>query len=290
MLVELIHRIARRARTGDFTQLDQAEKGDVLQATNAAMQKCYNLLPIYFKEMTVSFLLPAPLTVTLTVTSGSNVVAGTPFSTSQVGCTVSIPGDASYNQIIGPSLLQNPYIGTSGTVIATVYGDTVYSNRYPFDRMVAGPWFADQSQLPLIRRSMNLFNAPYGGITPSVGRPTNWWVEPFGNSQGNNPIIFLRLWPLPDQAYVIKTRLAFWPQRLLLADYIANTIIAVPDQFLDTALVPLGVRALMDTPAFQSRNDEQTLKESAMDAENFLKLQPAAVAAPSNSIGTPLGF
>jgi hypothetical protein len=291
-LVELIHRTARRARTGDFTQLELAEKGDVLQSVNAAMQKVYNVLPLYFKTMTVGFALPAPVTVSLQVTNGSKQLGATVFSTAQLGSTVVITGDSGWNQVEGPDLLQNPYMGATGTVSAIVYGDSVFSDRYPFDRIMGSPQFTDQSQLPLIRRTIQNANVPYLGMTPSIGRPSMWWVQPFGNSQGRLPLLFLRLFPLPDQAYAINVPLAFWPTRLTLDDYQANAIIPVPDQFLDVCLVPLAIRALMDTPAFLTRggSDEQSLKESAAEADNFLKLQPGQVAAPSNRIGTPIGY
>ena len=290
MLVELIHRVARRARGGDFTKLELAEQGDVLQAVNAAMQKVYLALPIYFKQMTVGFLLPAPATVTISAINGSTSLNNAPFTLAQVGNTVIIDGDTAWNQITSVNTLQNPYMGPTGTVKGIVYGDSVYSDRYPFDRIVGNPKFADQSQLPLLRREMSNLTVPYLAMTPSFGAPNVWWVQPFGNSQGNEPLLFLRFFPLPDTAYAINVALAYWPQRVTIADYISNVIIPVPDQFLDAVLVPLAIRALMDTPAFASRNDEQTLKESAAEADQFLRLQPGQVGSPSNSIGTPQGF
>ncbi len=289
-IVELIHRTARRARTGDFTQLNLAEKGDVMQAVNAAMQKVYNVLPMYFKTMTVGFLLPAPLTVSVQVTNGSKELGADAFSASQLGSTVVIPGDSAWNQVADTNLLQNPYMGETGTVDATVYGDAVFSERYPFDRIMGNPQFADQTQMPLIRRTVQNATVPYLGLTPSIGQPSIWWVQPNGNAQGGLPVLFLRLFPLPAQAYAITVPLAFWPMRVTLEDYQANAVIPVPDQFLDACLVPLAVRALMDTPAFQTRGDEQTLKESALEADQFLKLQPGQVGSPSNRIGTPVGF
>ena len=56
-ITQLVHRIARRARGGDFTKLGLTEQMDVLEAANSALQQVYNILPIYFKEMTVGFTL-----------------------------------------------------------------------------------------------------------------------------------------------------------------------------------------------------------------------------------------
>jgi len=289
-LVELIHRTARRARTGDFTKLDAAEFGDVMQAVNTALQKTYNYLPIYFKQMTVGFKLPAPVSVSCQVTNDSVTLGNSPFTAAQLGCTVILDGDSAWNQVAGLNSLLNPYNGTTGTVTGTLYGDVFSSSRYPLDRIVGNPRFSDQSQLPIMRREVWNITAPYYSQTPSTGLPRNWWPDPFGNSQGRAPTVFLRFFPLPDQAYIMDVSLAYWPMRLTLDDYQANADIPVPEQFLETALLPLAIRALMSTPAYEKKGDEDDLRQQAVEAEIFLRQQPGQIGAPSNQVLTPIGF
>jgi hypothetical protein len=290
-IVELIHRTARRARTGDFTKLSLAEMGDVLQAINTALQEVYNVLPIYFKQMTAGFVLPAPTIVTIGVTNQSTQLTNVPFNLTQFGQTVIIDGDPAWNQITDADKLLNPYMGPTGTVQGTIYGDALYNERYPFDRVVGNPKFADQSQLAIVRREMMNAGAPYiGNLAPSFGRPSNWWTQPFGNSQGNEPLVIIKFFPFPDQAYSVNVDLAFWPKRILLDDYLSNVVIPVPDQFLEPCLIPLAHRALMTTPAYESRGDESLLLDAALRADQFLKLQPGQIGAPANKVLTPIGF
>ena len=292
--VQLLQRVARRARPasdsngGDVTRFSLSEQGDMLQACNAALQQCYNALPVYFKDITVGMTLPAPLAVTLNVTAGSSTLNATAFTSDQVGRSVVIQGDPNWNQILGPTSLLNPYMGRTGLQPATVYGDAVYSTRYPFDRIIGNPRFPTPNLYPMLRTEMY-----YGSlVTPfvyTVGMPQSWWVQTFGNSQGINPMLALRFAPAPDQAYVIDVRMAFWPLRLLESDFEAATVIPVPDQFIETALIPLALRNLMLTPIFD-KQDPQTIIAAATAAEEYLRLQPTQVGAPSNRVFTPIGF
>ena len=119
-----------------------------------------------------------------------------------------------------------------------------------------------------------------------------WWVMNLGNSQGNEPLLVMKFAPAPSIAYAIDVRIAFWAKRLVLADLTGATTLPVPDQFYETALIPMGLRALMGTPIWESRSpeDDKTIKESALEAIAFLKNQPGQVGAPDNHSYTPIGF
>ena len=291
-LTELISRVGRRARGGDFTVLELAEKADVMQSCNTALQTVFNLLPIYFKQMTVGFLLPAPVTVDCAITQYATTLDNAPFTEDQIGHTVIIAGDGNWNQVVAVDKILNPYMGATGDPIqATVYGDSIFSERYPLDRIVGNPRFADQTQLAIIRREMANADSPfYGNLSPSVGQPTQWWTQPNSVAQGENPYLFIRFFPLPDQAYAINVPIAYWPHRLTLDDFVSNSEISVPDQFLDACLIPLAVRELMTTRVFESRGDESLIMDAAQRAETFLKLQVGQVGSPANKVFTPIGF
>jgi len=291
--VQLLSRIARRGRTGDFTRLSIAEKVDLIQAANTGLNQVYGALPTYFKTLPEGFLLPAPQAITLAVTQYSNQLSSDVFTTTQFGRTVVLDGDPAWNMIIGTDRLLNPYMGETGTVNGTIYGDAVYSERYPFDRIVGNPRFANQ-QAGFLFGEGEIVPAFGGTLWPfeqNIGRPAIWWTQPLGNSQGNEPLLVLRFAPAPSQAYSVTVPIAYWAKRLTLNDYTTASTIPVPDQFLETALLPLAVRALMDTPIWVSRSkeDDVRVEEGATAALVFLRAQPAQ-QSPSNKIFCPIGF
>ena len=293
--IEIFERVGRRAKGNDFTKLDLLEKRDVLQAVNQGLQVIYDAIPMYFKEITEGFALPAPSTVTLTVTNGSNVVSSAVFSNAQLGQSVVIPGDPAWNQVIGPSTLLNPYLGPSGTYVATVYGDAFYSTRFPFDRILGNPKFNNQSYGPLVRTEMN--RASIDGVNnitlfqQSIGLPRIWWVQPLGASQGNEPLLVMRFLPAPDQAYSMSVRASYWAKRLTDADYQAGNVVPISDQFIEVALIPLAIQAFRSSPVFDRQfQDDKFLDQQALDAKAFLAHQPANPNSPNNRVGTPYGY
>ncbi len=290
--VEFVHRIGRRARGGDFTKLSMSEQTDLMQAANAALQRLYNALPTYFREETQGFVLPGPLTIAgVGVTQYGKTTTGTPFTDAQFGQSVQLEGDGQWNQIIGPNELLNPYMGTTGTVGGTVYGNACHSESFPFFRVIGNPRYANQSQTP-ISFGVQSTGGPVSNwwFNQAIGPPQACWSQVFGQSQGKTPYTALIFAPAPDQAYAINVRLSFWPERLTLLDYDANSDLVVPDQFIDTALIPMALQELMSTPVWESRNDEGLIDARGEKGEAFARNQPGQIGAPSNRVFTPLGF
>lgn len=288
---QLFHQIARRSRTGDFTQLSLTEQSDLLRSANSGLQKVYNALPTYFKELTEGFVLPAPLALTgIAVTQFSATLPASTFTAAQLGATVRLDGDSQWNQVNGTDSLLNPYMGTTGTVNGTVYGDAYTSTTVPLDRIIGNPTFPDRTGW--IVGPADMRGDPYSRriLQQSIGMPRVWWTQTFGNSQGRSPFVTLKFAPLPDMAYPVKVRTAFWPRRLVLADYTAATSLPVPDQFIETALIPMCIAAFLTSPAYLVRGDEEQLRDEAREAERYLRLQPGQVGAPSNRITCPIGF
>jgi hypothetical protein len=292
--VQLFQRIGRRARGGDFTKLSLTEQTDLMEAANAALQRLYNALPTYFKVQTQGFVLPAPLTISgIGVTAFSKTVTGANWTSAQIGQTVALDGDAAWNQIIGANELLNPYMGATATVGGTVYGNAIYSETYPFDRVIGNPEFANQGLTPYGLRT--LFPTSNGNNLPwiyaqNVGMPRVWWTQVLGNSQGGTPLMIIRVAPAPSTAYAINIRLSFWPKRLTLADYAANTALVVPDQFIETSLIPMALQEFMSSPAWQSRNDEGAVEARGERGEKFAREQPGVLTSNNNWVGTPAGF
>jgi len=298
---QLFHRLARRSRTGDFTKLSLTELTDIVEAANVGIQKVYNALPIYFREQTQGFVLPAPVTISTDVTQYSKTVSDSTFTAAQFGATVRLDGDPAWNQVIGTNELLNPYLGESGTVSGTVYGDSLFSSTYPMDRIIGGPRFPNPNQAlwpidPLSGQGGQGWwgNGVYGAWLwrNSMGIPTAWWPQVFGNSQGHAPMVVLKFAPMPTTAMTVNVRMSFWPKRVTLADYLAATTLPCPSQFIEPALIPMCREAYMDSPSFLSRGprDDAAMMQKAEFAENYLRSQPAYISTPNNRIVVPLGF
>lgn len=291
--VELFHRIGRRARGGDFTRLSMSEQSDLMQAANVALQTLYGLLPNAYKEQTQGFVLPAPATVSLAVTQYSQTVAASSFTAAQIGRSIVLPGDGNWNQIIDTDKLLNPYMGASGTVSATVYGDAFYSTDYPLDRIVGNPRFPSGGSATVLNRELIPVSNPSSWnwlSQQTTGTPQFWWTQSIGFSQGKEPIIVFRVMPAPTSAYALSVRISYWPKRLTLADYTDAARVPVPDQFIDTVLVPLALQALMATPVWDGKGDDKKIDAQAADARRFIQLQAPQLGPVANRIFTPLGY
>ncbi len=293
--VQLCNRIGRRGRGGDFTKLSMNGKQDILEAANAAQQRLYNALPTYFKEQTQGFVLPAPLAISgVGVTQFGKSVTGITFTSAQFGMTVVLDGDPGWNQIIGTNELLNPYMGSTGTVGGTIYGDAIHSTTYPLDRIIGNPQFANQNLFPLwsfaISPATNGFAITPWGWIGNVGLPATWWPQVFGNSQGNKPIMVLKFAPAPQQAYAVNVRIGFWPKRLTLDDYAANTQLPVPDQFIEPAFIPMCIQEFAASPEFDPNNDATLIQQRGVDGERYARMQLGQIGSPMNRVFTPVGF
>lgn len=290
-VAQLFHRLGRRARGGDFTKLSLTEKTDILEAANAGLQRLYNLLPVYFQEVTQGFVLPGPMSITTRVVTHSKYVSNDTFTRDQIGRTVNLDGDQGWNQIVGPNELLNPYMGESGIVNGTVYGNAIFSEEFPLERIIGNPQLANQNYAPI--NPVQMIRG-YGQAAwlyqQQIGLPSTWWVQTFGNSQGHEPFVILRFAPAPNQAYAFNIRMAYWPKRLTLEDYQNAARVVVPQQFLEVGLIPLCLRELLSTPVWNSTPNDKDVIQRAMDAENYLRNQPAQVGAPNNRAYTPIGF
>lgn len=290
--VQLFHRLGRMTKQGDFTKLSMSEQSDLVQAADSGLQEVYGALPNVYKELTEGFLLPAPVTVTVPVVQNSSALASNVFTTDQIGRSVVLDGDANWNQIIGVNQLLNPYLGASGTVSGTVYGDAVYSTKYPFERIIGNPRFPNHGSTltmnPNLRPTSD--GAGWWIYQQSVGTPLYWWTQAMGESQGNSPALVLRFSPAPSKAFALSVRMSYWAKRLTLADVSDATDIPLPDQFIESALIPLGLQALSLTPVWDSKYDPRRYDEAADRARRFIKERPGQISAPNNRVFTPLGW
>lgn len=290
-VVWLYSRIARRSRTGDFTKLDYMEQQDIADAANSALTQVYDALPSRFKQQTQGFTLPGPVALpAVALVNGSKDLATDVFTEEQIGRSVVFSGDPNWNQVLGPRELMNPYQGPTGTTNGTLYGDALWSATYPFDRIVGNPAFANPSLGFFTAREMIPSSVPGWPWWQQVGLPQMWWVQNMGNSQGRYPYYVLKVSPAPDQNYVVNVRFAFWSKRLTPEDYAANADIPVPEQFLESVLVPVALRSFMASPAWKPSADDPRIELRAEQGLQIARTQYGQAGAPGNRIYTPIGY
>lgn len=292
-VVWLYSRIARRSRTGDFTKLSYMDQQDIAEAANSALMQTYNALPSYFKQIVEGFVLPAPQPITLAVVHNSNELSSSVFTDAQIGRSVVLEGDPNWNQVISTDRLLNPYLGATGTVNGTLYGDAVWSTRYPFDRIVGNPTFANRNFGFWSNRRMVRANngaQSLGTWGQQCGIPQWWWTQTLGNSQGNEPLLVLKFAPAPNQEYAIDVNMAYWSKRLTPQDYTDNATIPVPDQFLETVLIPLALKAFMTSPAWLKSADDAQIIMRADEALTLARNQYGQPGTPNNRVYTPPGY
>lgn len=159
-----------------------------------------------------------------------------PMATAYAGCTIRIPGDGYDNQLqYDTGQLVRPYMGTSGTFTATVFGDAVVPTSpsgLPVKSVLEPIMIANHHELHLCADRASFEQWPrqtyggyptgmwatrnrgcgdfigYGYIPKRIGYPAAAFVDTqFGNTGTQGPPIFVRVNPMPWNSYPIEYRL-----------------------------------------------------------------------------------
>jgi hypothetical protein len=281
---ELAERLARRLKPGALTALSMAAAMDIVEAMNAGLQECYELLPSWQRKTTISLALAAPATASVGVTNGATALSSGTFTTAQIGRSVLLAGDANWNQVVSTTALLDPYQGETGTVVATIYGDSVANALTSFDGFASPPRFADT------REELAPFNARAAGRQAEIGKPRYYWAEPAAASLGGTPPVCLRVFPAPAVAYVLRVDVEFRPSILSYASLHLASTIPLADQLLHRALIPLCEVRLLRSPEWADDAKAKFVLDDAAAARDFLSNQRPSATVPANRIFTPAGY
>lgn len=283
---ELAERLARRLKKGNLTALSVAAAMDVVEAINAGLQECYELLPSWQRKTTISLPLAAPATLNVSVVNGATALAdgGDVFLEAQIGRSVVVSGDPSWNEVHSTTALLDPYLGETGVRAATVYGDSTYNELASFDGFASPPRLADS------RETLELFDARRAGKAAEVGRPRYYWTEPAAASLGTTPPVYIRVFPAPDRAYVLRLDTEFRPSVLTYTNVHQASTIPLADQLLHRGLIPLCEVRLLRSPEWADPAKQNLVLEDARIARAFLANQRASVVVPANRVFTPVGY
>lgn len=275
-------------------KIQPTDLDDVLSVMNYALQVMTRREPGSEKQQNLGAYLHAPTTASFTVTNGSPVISG--FSGYQpwmAGCTVRVNGDTQDNELTSATLMARPFVGTSGTASATVYGDAVQLDQTISD--VCAP-VSLPNQAPLIPCTdrmtfMRLSGYPmicnpngsaYGYpffwfVQKVVSRPLAWFLEGAYQAGINYVPRRIRVAPMPDQTYSLAFRANINPTRLLSTD-LANMdfsdpgiMIPVPDDQFESLFEPIALKQLSGKPPFKNSDALPQIEAAYLQAIATLK-------------------
>lgn len=290
---QLAQRLARKMWGLDFAHLTMSTAEELRDGINKTLLEFASKLPAARKSREVSFVVDAPQSVAATVTSGSTAVIlpDLPFglyasAADLVGRGIVFSGLPVLNRLVGSTKLARPWLLTSGSIQATVFGDGI-ALPPRLDQMVDGvSWqsAADSTAIPLSPRDESLPIA-----TPlQVGQPAFWWLEPFGNAEAVEYSLILRVWPLPGAAGEILTKVKLWADPVTISDLNVTTrSLPIFEEELGL-FCDLAAEHLLSAGDINPKLDAKAIRTSAMTARTLLDMrkQPNPSAVP-NRVFTP---
>lgn len=273
----------------------EADVRDITTCIQGALQEVYTAAPSWQVERQVSGALRAPANITISVTEYSTACTITGFQSWMAGCTVGIDGDAVYNQLLSATELVRPYMSSTGSRTATVWCDSL-AVPAAYCQVLSPIQFPNRNPLPVVndRQSFMYYNdAPvwsnangygYGhaGVVyydslsnKTVSEPCVAMCE-FETLPGTAPALYLRVNPMPGQAYVVTYTAKLAPPVVTQDDIwdadSPNTDPAV-QTFLANAeavLLPYCLQRFTANPYFSAQGDQ--LREIARQFQTALKM------------------
>lgn len=307
--VELAQHLVGFSRVADLSSATPAQKQAIALVMTRAVGEYFNLAPVCHRRTTLSDYRPAAETVSVTLTSGSVTVTGTPFLARQRGCGILFP-DGMWNEIVGPSTLLHPPSQATGTYSCTVYNDALAFDDFQIDRVVTdpeitttdgtmfllAPWSATGSRsvyrptmLDLLAAGDGVPNRRHDGAS----WPSHYWTEYIGGSiaASGDAAFQFRFWPAPSQAYHVVFDAEILPDTYRASDVTSPATLPVPASNAERILVPLACGLLARSWVFdpEKGNRGDLLDDLAEAREAARGLTP--IFGPSyQTIGTEAGW
>lgn len=310
--VQLAQALTRNLVEPDFAKLPLGEQQRVQHAAQHAWNIYLSLLPFSQRHRPVSAPMPAPLTLSLDVTSGFSALAyhgGSPFpvggydsETALLGQSVILPGDARVNRLVRSAELLGPYRGSTGTAAGVFYADALALDVDQV-RVVQPPsWLVAGASRPLPLTHLDNPQGPaqsaMSGMgcypfqsTPSIGQPRFWWTEPATPSESVAlPTWQVRVWPLPADAGQLLLTLDSLPPALTLLDMTVPRPLPIADRVLPL-LLNIAEPMLLTSPLLAPTVDKGLIISASVSATGQLA---ALVQIPQhsngNQVGTPANY
>lgn len=300
---ELAQQISRHTSVKDLSSETPAVAQEFIRAINAAVQKFYRIAPAKWMRTEVSHLVPTPSTVSAQVTADSVSLSNAPFTAAMRGCSVLIDGDPSYNEVVSTDQLLNPFLGTTGTKVATVYYDSVTITDFKVQKIVTDPEIretgvrltrVEQFDSASFRRQYHAVYAGAGGLRSVGSYPEYYRVQYVGMSNAaaaNDAVVQLRLAPMPTTKHVLNFQADIRPGSFALSTLEIPATIPVDDSLAFSTIVPLAEAEMTKSSVWTGDPGMTTRIENAgARAEADIRNLDSEFARPRRRVVTRRGW
>lgn len=297
--------MARWSSYKTYSQMPAEDKSILIDCINSAVFNWFAAAPERLRMTTVSHLVNAPESGTVTVTEGSNELTGLFFDQYHLGAAIQLDGDDIMNEIVSvegtPQVLNQ--IRTSGTVGYTIYFDTIMITDFNISRIVSNPRVLDTGQ-ELYRddegmkfmgaeRKGNLWG-PYSwwtsATTRSFGRPYRYVFDNTGVSLGDEARMMMRLDPIPKDEMTIVFDAVIDAPTYTLKDLEGTVRLPVPDPYVIPQLLPIALSDLASTPLWGDTDPAAAMAKGQLALSKVSDTVPKNNGAPRNRHRTRRGY
>jgi hypothetical protein len=294
--IELAKRVSRHLRTRDVGNLTAGDRLELAGEITAGLTEFFESAPDVWQRSTFSFRLPASRTVNLTLTDGSNVVAGVPFTNEDRGRSVTIAGNMNeWNEVIDTDKLLDDFSGTDGIYEATIWPDAIAIQDKVIKRMVSDPRLNEESWT-LVRDERIKHSGDWRGFWNDAGfrrygTPVRYAIEEGGQSQNSDLFWLIRLDPIPTAKSVLRFEALYYPNPVGFSDILNPVQLPVTDNHANLILIPLIEERLMASAMWvgDERVDQQISNRAAQARAELGRMVPD-FGRQRNRVGTKRGY
>lgn len=231
------------------------------------------------------------------------MVAADTFTAAQFGCTVRFINGAADTEVTGTNSVLGDLLQSTLVQPAMIYHDVIPLQDV-IERVLGNVrlYEATRAEPTVLLRDERLRGGRamwrnstgiqwlYGG-SEQVGRPTCYYLEPVGMSQGGEPEFLLRVAPLPASDYTVRLEAQIGPRLVTFEQLGTAATVSVPASRVETILIPLCEAALTTSNYWQDKGAANALLSKADGIRNARMGMMAHDIAPSrNRMGTPCGY
>jgi hypothetical protein len=284
----LANRLVRSLKVKSLQELTADGWQEIQDAVNAALQSMHAVAPPHSKITVASMVLPAPVTISIGVTNGSNEITGHTFAVSDFFKTIRLAGESIDNQVIGESSLLHPWTGTTGTVSAVLYGDAV-AIPDAYEEIISDPLVLETNNDLTQGRPTSYWSSQ----RRKIGTPEFWWIEE--NARNANPAggpAVLRIDTLPPKILRLQMSASLAPARISFMDFMdASKVIPIRDEHIEAYLIPVALGNLTTSDLWRDKETAAKVASKAETAEaKYAALVPQTLGTPNNHVRTRPGF
>ena len=284
--IAFAQRLLRDLKEKDVASLAAADRQEIGDAINGALQKLHDLSPPHAREADGSVLLAAPLAVIVELAAGSAEFTGYTAGNEQLHCTIRIEGDPVDNRITGANSLLHPYGGATGPRTAMIYHDAALIPE-PFAEIISRPRVLET------RRVLEAYRVPGPAWEErGVSEPREYRVEANAVNQSSPAPAVLRVDPMPDRSYRLEMRVALAPARISFTDLLSGIReLPLREEHVEAYLLPIARGLLCHSTLWRNAEMRPAVLAAASQAEAaYAVLAPKTQATPCNRVGSPVGY